>query len=153
MLENNEQFKKLEKQLDVYFIEKAPYQIPETTKDTLIKILPWLVLVGTVLSVLPLLAILGVNLISSITGGFAPLKYLSDIILIVQVIAMAISISGLFKYQKESWNFLFLALLLSILSGLISWLSYPLAIFTLFTIALRTVVFLYLLFQLKNKYN
>jgi hypothetical protein len=153
MLENNEQFKKLEKQLDVYFIEKAPYQIPETTKDTLIKILPWLVLVGTVLSVLPLLAILGVNLISSITGGFAPLKYLSDIILIVQVIAMVISISGLFKYQKESWNFLFLALLLSILSGLISWLSYPLAIFTLFTIALRTVVFLYLLFQLKNKYN
>ena len=140
---------KLEKQLELYLVDKAP-SIPKEWKELIVKIAPWLSVIMVVVAVPAALAIFG------LAAMFSPFAYMAGVgygtgftfswiftlaIMVLEILA----IPGLFKRTKSAWYLLFYATLLGAVQNLV--------IFNLGGLIIGTLLGLYILFQVKEYYK
>ncbi len=56
--------------LDFYLVRKAPFQLPDNVREWIVKFGPWIALVLLVLSLPPLLFVLGIGTVLMPFGGY-----------------------------------------------------------------------------------
>lgn len=144
----------LEAILDKYLREKAP-SLPKNWKDFLVKIVPYLAIIGVILGVPTVLVLLGLNTVGlpflmvggAMTGRpFLGVSYLvANLFFIATLVLQALAISPLFKRQEKGWRYLYYAALVGGVASLIR--------FDLVGLIIGTGLPLYLLFQVKEYYK
>jgi len=144
----------LEDNLDDYLGKKAP-QIPAQWKELLVKVAPYLAIVGVVLGIPAVLALFGLGAfvvplgtLGGIASGrpFMGVGYIVSIVfLAVMIVLEALSISPLFKRSKTGWNYMYYATLLGAIQNLIS--------LNIGGLIIGTLLSLYVLFQVKSYYK
>ena len=109
--------------LDFYLVRKAPFQLPDEAKEWIVQYGPWITIVLLVLSLPPLLVILGIGAAIVPFGGVGyatGFGYLT-LVLIVQLGLTVAALPGLFARRMSGWTLLFYAgivtLVYAILSG------------------------------------
>jgi len=141
----------LNKTLELYLVKKAP-ALPKNIKEILVKIAPWLAIIGVVLSIPALLAIFGLSaMMSSIPyaaygmmragGGFS----LAALFLVATAVLEALAIPGLMKRKMAGWNFLYYAVWVGAVSSLFN--------YDIVGLIVSALISLYLLFQVKSYYK
>jgi hypothetical protein len=143
--------------LQPYFTSKAPFQLPEEWRQTIVRIAPWLVLAAAIISVLigwPILMFaLGLSAFFAYAYGATLFMWLAIAVLIVQTVLLFMSYPGLKAYKLAGWNFAFYGAMLSVAYGIVQWLQYPSNIGTLIGAAIGAVIELYILFQIRDYYT
>lgn len=139
----------LEDTLNEYFGQKAP-AIPTGAKEFIVKIAPWLTLLGVIISLPAILALFGLSLfvapISYMQGANQGMTYmLSMVILVVSIILEALAIPGLFKRTRQAWNLVFYASLLSLVQSAVS--------MQFVSLIVGAIISFYLLFQIREYYK
>lgn len=159
----------LENKLNEWLNTKAPFHLPVSAKEGLVKALPWLALiVGAFMlygAYWTYQAASYVNDLSytlnqlSVAFGQAPVAsplnsamlWLTLALLVAEAVMMFMAYSGLKEKQKRGWNLLFWASLLSLVVGLAQLFAYGFG--GLLSYLLGSAVGLYLLFQVRSYYN
>jgi len=140
----------LENTLEMYLVKKAPFNLPDNIKEIIVKFAPWITLILLVLALPGILLILGLGTVlmpvSYLGGvragaGFSIAMIFTVITLVLEVVALP----GLFKRSIKAWRLVYYASLVSALENLIS--------FNLGGLIIGTLISLYILFQVKEKYN
>ena len=135
--------------LDLYFGKKAP-QMPAGIKEFIVKVSPWLSVVGVILTVPAVLAILGLGAYFSSFARYGMVGYgysgfgIWSVFTIIMTVLYIMAIPGLFKRSPSGWNFMFYAALVGGLQNLIS--------FNLVGLVVGLLIGFYILFQLKPYY-
>jgi hypothetical protein len=140
----------LETILDEYLVKKAPFQIPDNIKEILVQFAPWITLIVLLMALPALLFVLGMGSV------VAPFAYLGGvragttltvayIFTIVALVLEAIALPGLFNRKRSGWNFVFYASLVSLVEGVVSG--------NIVSALVGAIIELYVLFQLKEKYQ
>jgi hypothetical protein len=144
----------LEKEIAGIFA-KFP-QFPDNIKEILVKIAPYLCILGVVFGGLALLAVLGIGVGASAIGvaayGSMGIYWVSMGILAIMVVLEGLAISPLMKRQKKGWNNLYYVFLLSLVSGIVGFLGIGSFIGNLFSLVISFVVGGWILFQTRDKY-
>ncbi len=132
----------LEAELEPIFTKQLP-AFPENIKDLLVKIAPFLAIIGVAMGVL------GVG----ISALFSPFMWFAGsiiygigmIFLIIMIILEGLAIPGLFAQKKDGWKYMYYAQFVSVIYSLCmgSWFSGLLGAFLGF----------WILFQVKEKYS
>lgn len=138
--------------LDEYFGRKAP-QLPENIKEIIVKIAPYLTIVGIIFSVPAVLLLLGLTGVATLIapmGGVpsvaaVPTMWLSGLLLLPVIILEAMAIPGLFARTRAGWQYVYWAQLVSIVSSLLS--------LNFFGAIIGGAIGFYLLFQVKSHYK
>jgi hypothetical protein len=139
----------VEEKLNLYFGKKAP-AMPENIKELIVKFSPYLTIALLVFSLPVMLLAFGLTTFAlpfAYLGGihtgftFSFTALISLLALVLEVIA----IPGLFKRTKKSWQFMFYASLLSILSYLLS--------LNLSSLVIGGAISFYILFQIRSYYK
>lgn len=140
---------KLESQLEPIFTKKLP-NLPDNAKDTIVKLAPYLAIIGVVLSLPAVLTVLGLGAVAApfaALGGITSFTGYSLTILFViaGAVIMAIAIPGLFKRTLSAWRLMFCGSLVSAVSSLLA--------FNLGSLIIGTAISFYILFQVKSYYK
>ncbi|MCR4326395.1 MAG: chromate transporter [Candidatus Roizmanbacteria bacterium] len=150
---NNSSFsdmmKKLDDTLQEYLVKKAP-ALPDSVKEVIVSVGPWVMLVLVVMSLPLLLFVFGLGAV------VAPFAFLGGIhagtsfgvTMIVSLAALVleiIALPGLFKRSMGSWRLLYYSTLITAVGNLIS--------FNLGGLIIGTLLSLYILFQIKKLYK
>lgn len=142
---------KLEEFLELYLVKKAP-AIPKGGKDFIVKIAPWLVIIGLVLSVPAIFSLFSLNAMMSanpygayVTTALGPSYWISIFLLVVVVVLEVLALPGLFNRKRQGWNYIFYSSLVSLVSSLIS--------MNLVGFIIGGLLSLYLLFQVREFYK
>lgn len=148
----------LENQLDELLYKKAPYQVPASGRETLVKLLPWIDLVLVVISLPAFFAIFTVSTVVGTLAAAAGINtglmyWLSIVFLVLQLGLMAVAIPALFKRQRLGWVLMYYGSLLGIVYALFNWLDTPAAVFALIWSLIVSVLSLYLIFQVRSYYH
>lgn len=150
-INSNDFFKMLsdwEQKLNIYFGEKAP-QLPENISKFIVKVNPYFMIVGLILTIPAILFAFGLGaLISPL--AFLNLRYsvhfsLTTIFSLIILVLDAMAIPGLFKRQKSAWNLIFYASLVQALSYLLN--------FNLGSLVVGMAISWYFLFQIRKEYK
>lgn len=141
----------LENFLELYLVKKAP-ALPKGGKEFLVKIAPWLVIVGLVLSIPAVFSLFTLSSMVSanpygayVTSALGPAYYISILLLVVTIVLQVMALPGLFNREKRGWNFIFYSSLVSLISSLIS--------MNLAGFIIGGLLSLYLLFQVREYYK
>ncbi len=138
----------LETTLNEYFGNKAP-QLPRNIKDIIVKIAPYLVILGVIVSIPAILALFGLSALLApamlLGGGWTIVGIVSLVTLIATVVLEALAIPGLFAKKKSAWNKLFWVSLIGIVSSLVSG--------NLVSLIVGTAINWYVLFQVRSYYR
>jgi hypothetical protein len=146
-------FSQVDHTIDPYFTQKAP-QLPANIREILVKIAPYVTIVGVVIAALGLLVLVGVSVFTSPfllmfagVGGAQALAggVLGIIFMIIQTVLEAMAIPGLFKQKRSAWELLFVA-------GLVG-LVYDLVSLNLIGLVLHFLITFYILYQIKGYYK
>ncbi len=133
--------------LDLYLVQKAPFQIPDAGREWIVKFGPWITLVLLILSLPPLLFVLGIGTFLIPFGGvgYASSFGFFTIVLIVEIGLMVAALPGLFDRKMSGWTLLFYSQLVSI----------ALSLFTGAIVGglLFGLISLYILFQVRPLYR
>ena len=135
--------KQLEAFLDDCMIKKAPFQIPMNGKEILVKIAPYLVILGILMAVPVTLLALIVSPVAFFTGS--GLYVVGMLFALAALVLEAIALPGLFKRTHSSWNMLFYASVVSVIGNLVS--------LNLVGAVIGAVIGWYILFQIKELYK
>jgi hypothetical protein len=139
----------LETKLDDIFGKKAP-QLPENVKEFIVKISPYLAIIGVIFALPAILTVLGIGAVAAplalmggvgAFGGFTIGLIFSAIMIVIQIVA----IPGLFKRSLSAWRLLFYASLLSAASSLFN--------LQLGSLIIGTAISFYILFQVRSYYK
>ena len=147
MTTNVESQKDLIAFLDLYLVQKAPFQIPQNVKEWIVKFGPWITVVLLVLTLPALLFALGLGAVVLPFGGVAYARgfTLVTIMLLVQIGLMVAALPGLFARKMSGWRLLFYsqiaAFLFSLLGG------------SIVGAIIGAVIGLYILFQIRTLYT
>src|ERR1700704_5135650 len=84
--------------LDFYLVKKAPFQLPDNAKEFIVKWGPWITVVLLILSLPPLLFVLGIGTLLLPFGGIGYARgfSLAILVLFVQIALMIAALPGLF---------------------------------------------------------
>lgn len=143
-----------ESMLDEYMVKKAPFQIPVNGKEFIVKVSPYLVIIGAVLFLPALLGLLGLTAVFSpfsMMGGYMMGAYwgwYAKISLITSIAVFALeimAIPGLFKRTKGAWRLIFYATLVSLLGSVLAG--------NILGGAVSAIIGWYILFQVKELYK
>ena len=134
--------------LDLYFGKKAP-QMPTGLKEFLVKVAPYLSVLGVLLIIPAILILLG---LSSRFGGLPYAAYgvgyggfgITAIFSIILVVLYILAIPGLFKRSPSGWNFMFYAVLVGAVQNLLS--------YNLIGLLVGLAISFYILFQIRSYY-
>jgi hypothetical protein len=139
----------LEQTLKVYFVDKAPFQIPREAKDFIVQYGPWITLILLILMVPAIFAALGLAAFflpfAQAAGKIDGVNYLSVVLGIIVIVLEAMALPALFKRSKQGWNLLFYASVVSALSNLIT--------LNIGALILGTLIGWYVLFQIRSYYK
>jgi hypothetical protein len=132
----------LEKELEPIFTKQLP-AFPDNIKDLLVKIAPFLAIIGVVFGVLGV----GVTAILSPFAWFSgSLIYgLGMIFLLIMVVLEGLAIPGLFAQKMDGWKYMYYAQFLSLI--------YSLCMGNWFSGLLGAFIGFWILFQIKEKYS
>jgi len=145
----SDMMKKLDDTLQEYLVKKAP-ALPDSVKEVIVSIGPWVMLVLVVMSLPLLLFVFGLGAVvapfaflGGITAGtsFGVTMIVSLAALVLEIIALP----GLFKRSMGSWRLLYYSVLITAVGNLIS--------FNLGGLIIGTLLSLYILFQVKKLYK
>ncbi len=102
---------------------KAPH-LPQSARDVLVKIAPWLALLGGVLGIMAMLSagMLGAMLSLSMFGyGLLQISMLlSFIASLIASVLYLLAFSPLRKMQKKGWNYIFYGMVLTIIVAILN---------------------------------
>ena len=140
----------LEDLLDLYLVQKAPFQLPPGVKQFIVNVGPWITLVLMILLVPIILAAIGLTTFflpaAAVAGaGFGVSVIISLVVAIVELGFYALALPGLFKKSKTGWNFLFYGTLISAIYNLVS--------MQFLSLIVGTLISLYILFQIRSYYK
>jgi hypothetical protein len=127
----------LEQQLETYFIDKAPFQVPIPTKEAIVKYVPWLNLVFMIVMLPIIVAMLGIMAL-----GFSHMITL--IFTIAILVLRALALPGLFARKRNGWVLSYYGDLINIALNILS--------FSVISL-LFDVLFLFVLFQVRSYYK
>ncbi len=132
--------------LDEYLVKKAPFQLPDSVKELLVKFGPWITLVLLVMLLPFLLVALGIGTFLMPFGGvgYATGFGLAAIFALVQIVLFGMALPGLFARKKSAWMLMFYAQLISLLGSLLTG--------AIISGLIGALIGLYFLFQLRTKY-
>jgi hypothetical protein len=133
--------------LDEYLVKKAPFQIPDSAKEVLVRIGPWISLVLLILLLPLVLLALGIGAVFAPFGGvgYAAGFGITAILACVQMVLIAAALPGLFARKTSGWMLLFYEQLLSIVAGLLRG--------AVVGAIIGGLIGLYILFQVREKYH
>ncbi len=136
---------KLIEWLNVYFGEKAP-KMPVGLKDFIVKVAPWLSIIGLVFSLPAILALIGIA--SFIPVGYG--MYLGNSMVVVifaiaSVVLYALAIPGLFKKTIAGWNFVFYATIVNLIQSLVMG--------NIVNLIIGALICFWILFQIRSYYS
>lgn len=154
--------KDIESKLDELLVKKAPYQLPEGFKKGLVSALPWIAILGGVLTLLAFLGALQVIWAVSTLGTLAGLSglvisnygvliWLSVLILVVECVLFFMAFGPLKARKKNGWNMLFWLSLITAGSAVV-YLVFGLNIGQFLFSLVGALISLYLLFQVRSFY-
>src|SRR5262245_47384286 len=108
--------------LDFYLVKKAPFQIPDNGREMIVKWGPWITVFIMIISIPPLLFVLGIGTLLIPFGG--P-RYATGFSLAVLVLAVEIGLSiaalpGLFARKMSGWTLVFYSQLVSIVYSILT---------------------------------
>jgi hypothetical protein len=108
--------------LDFYLVQKAPFQLPDGLKEGIVRYGPWIALVLLVISLFPLLILLGLGtlLIPFAGAGYAAGFTYLTILVIAEIVLMFAALPGLFARKMWGWRLMFYSQILSIVGSLLS---------------------------------
>lgn len=149
----------LESWLYDMLVVKAPFQLPKSFTDWLVKYGPWVTLVIAVLLLPLVFTVIG---LSTFVGGLAgsygvavgPTYWLALLALVAQIAVMFISVPMLLKQQRKGWQLLFYAELFNIAYVIVNGFgsSYT-VVSSLVSAAVSAVIGFYILFQIRHYYT
>ncbi len=144
----------LENTLNEYFGQKAP-ALPMGLKEFLVKIAPYLVILGVISGVLGLLSMIGwgsfgyMRMMSygyPVAAGAWGVRLTIYVILnAISVILEALAISGLFKRSLIGWRYIFYCQLVGLLGSLV--------MYNIIGLVISALIGFYILFQLRPLYH
>ena len=108
--------------LDFYLVQKAPFQLPDGLKEGIVRYGPWIAIVLLVLSLPPLLFLLGLGTLLMPLGGVGyatGFTYLT-ILVIAEIGLMIAALPGLFARKMSGWRLMFYSQILSIVGSLLN---------------------------------
>ncbi|WP_028524351.1 hypothetical protein [Runella limosa] len=131
-------------------------QLPDNVKEILVKISPFLCIIGVIFGALGLLAVLGIGAGATAIGlaafGNMGLYWVSMAILAVMVLIEGLAISPLMKRQKKGWDYMYYIFLLSLVSGIVNLAGIGSLFSNLISLAFSFLLGGWLLFQIREKY-
>lgn len=132
--------------LDEYMVKKAPFQLPDSVKELLVKFGPWISLVLLVMLLPFLLVALGIGTILMPFGGvgYATGFGLAAIFALVQIALLVMALPGLFARKKSAWMLMFYEQLVSLVGALVTG--------SIIGGIIGAIIGFYFLFQLREKY-
>lgn len=156
----------LEHLLDEYLVTKAPFQLPVSAKEFLVKAAPYLVILFLILSLPAIFMLFGMGFFMGdmmLSGdvwmgdsegmmwpqgavmGMQTWVYVYGILAAIIFVMEAIAVPGLFAQSKKGWNWIYyaqvLSLVISVLAG------------DIIGALIGFVIGMYLLFQVKSYYK
>lgn len=144
---NNKYLTQIEEKLDLYFGKKAP-AMPENIKELIVKYSPYLTLIVLALMIPTLLLAFGIGsafMPLAYAGGYRSFLSISSIISLAAMVLEIIAIPGLFKRTKDSWQLMFLASLVMIVSYIFD--------LNIGSLIISGAISFYILFQIKSYYK
>ncbi len=138
---------------DIY-VTKAPFNLPESWREFIVKVAPYLNVLGILMSLVALPVLLGLGAVGSFLGMASgatlnPLNNIMGILVLVFTLAnlvlMVMAAQGLFKRKASAWKLLFYASLLNVVQAALG--------FNIAGVVLTLVVVMYVLYQVKAKYT
>lgn len=154
MADNKSSLGGLEETLELYFVKKAPFQLPPNVKEALVKFAPWITIIFMIIAIPPILLVLGLGALvapfSVFMGPAGAIRYgtnyvISMIVLAVSIILELMAIPGLFARSIRGWRLVYWSTLISLISSLLT--------FNVLNAILTAVISLYILFQIKSYYK
>jgi hypothetical protein len=143
--------------LQPYFTAKAPFQLPETWRQNIVRFAPWLVLIAVIFSALAVLSLLLLLIGVSAFTAFAPvstlLAWVSLGMLAAQTVLLAKAFPGLKAYTENGWKYAFYASVLSVAWGAVEWIQAPFDISGLIGTLLGAYISFFILFQIRDYYT
>ncbi len=138
----------LEKEISGIFASFPAF--PDNVKDILVKIAPYLCIIGAIFGLLGLLALVGLGGVATgigaaAYGGSGVLFYISMLILAIMVFLEATAIKPLMNREKKGWTNMYYIQLLSLVSNLLS--------FSIIGFVISFVIGFWILFQIKDRYH
>lgn len=133
--------------LDFYLVKKAPFQIPANGREWIVKFGPWITVVLLILTLPPLLFVLGIGTLLIPFGGPAyatGFTYLT-IVLIAQIGLMIAALPGLFARRMSGWRLMFYSQLLGFAFSLLSG--------AILSSLIGVLIGMYILFQVRPLYR
>lgn len=144
--------------------------LPAEWKEFLVKIVPWLALIGGIVQLGAAWSLYTwassansfinyTNELSramggeTVASGFSVFVYASLIILAIEAVLMLVAVPKLLNRQKSGWDLLFLAGLVSLLYAVVSlFMDYRGGFGGLFGALVSSAIGFYILFQIREKY-
>jgi len=137
----------LEDVLNEYFGKKAP-ALPANIKEILVKLAPYLTILGVILSVPAILGVLGMGVVpygAAWMMGVGYRYYLGIAFMLVTVVLEALAIPGLLARKKQGWNWIYYSVLVNMVYMLVS--------FNIVGLLIGTLIGMYVLFQVRTYYK
>jgi hypothetical protein len=108
--------------LDFYLVKKAPVTLPDAAREWIVQWGPWITVVLLILSLPPLLFLLGLGTVLIPFGGprYAAGFGYGVVVLVVQVGLMVAALPGLFARKMSGWTLLFYSQVASVIFSLLS---------------------------------
>jgi hypothetical protein len=137
----------LENEIGGVFKNFPPF--PDNVKEILVKIAPYLAMIGVFFGGLALLAVLGIGgsfgNIGAMAYGSSVQYYIAMAILAGQLALYVLAITPLMKRQKKGWDLMYYSQLLGLVSNLIT--------LSIIGFIISFVIGFWILFQVREKYS
>ncbi|HUX34236.1 MAG TPA: hypothetical protein VMV51_10245 [Gemmatimonadaceae bacterium] len=132
--------------LDYYLVRKAPFQIPNTAREFIVRFAPWIAVVLLVLSLPVVLLALG---LSAAVLPYAPTSAsglgFTMLVVIATLVLDVLALPGLFARRMGGWRLILYARLVTIVSSLLQG--------AVVGALLGGLISLYILFQIRPLYD
>ncbi len=129
-------------------VAKLP-QLPHNVRAIIVKIAPWLTIVGIVLAVPGILAVFGMTVFWGAAAALTPTLGTGVLISIAFAAAMVVlyimALPGLFHRKTSGWRFMYYAVLIGAVQSILA--------LNIVGLVVGTGISLYLLFQVKDLYT
>jgi hypothetical protein len=141
----------LEEFFNTYLHKKAPFHLPPTAREWIVKYGPWITLVLMVLALPVILAILGLGSIFGaglVMTGYGSYHYtylLSGIFALVSFVMEALALPGLFARSLKGWQMVYYAVLVGAIGQLVGG--------NIIGMIIDVIISMYFLFEIREYYK
>lgn len=143
--------RQIEDFFDTYLHKKAPFHLPPSAKEAIVKVGPWIAVILIVLTLPVIFAAIGLGAVvtpfAMIYGGlnFGISMMLRIALSIITLVMQIIALPGLFHRSLKAWYLVYYASLISAVGGLIS--------YNIIGTIISLVISMYILFEIREYYK